>query len=139
MASFVMRHLVAVLAVVRHRVVVSLRRSVRMMSAARPPGVSHRATTRASAAMSRAIRPAFRPVSRARFPHHAVIRPRRDQPMPVAILGCCAGSSHRMIDTSVEESMATHPAVGLPTLTCRKNALPAPGTTGLRFTSITTA
>lgn len=44
-----------------------------------------------------------------------------------------------MIDTSVELSMATQPAVGLPTETCRKKALPAPGTTGLRFTSITTA
>ena len=36
-----------------------------------------------------------------------------------------------MILVSMPGSIATHPAVGPPSGSCRKNALPAPGTTGL--------
>jgi hypothetical protein len=48
------------------------------------------------------------------------------------------GRSQRMIRTSVASSMATQPAVGPPSVLCRKNAPPLPGTRAL-LTPITTA
>lgn len=45
---------------------------------------------------------------------------------PIRIRGWVAGVSQRMIDTSVLCGMATQPAVAVPSVTCRKNALPAP-------------
>jgi hypothetical protein len=48
---------------------------------------------------------------------------------PMRMRGWAAGVSHRMIDTSVLCGIATHPAVGPPSVTCRKNALPAPART----------
>ena len=60
--------------------------------------------------------------------------PRRDdQPTPMRIRGCCDGSSQRRIRTSWSRSIDTQPCVGSPTVTCRKNALPAPCTTGCRL------
>lgn len=45
---------------------------------------------------------------------------------PIRIRGWAAGVSHRMIDASVLCGTATQPAVARPSVTCRKNALPAP-------------
>jgi len=45
---------------------------------------------------------------------------------PIRIRGCVPGVSHRMIVTRFAAGMATHPAVALPSVTWRKNALPAP-------------
>ena len=44
-----------------------------------------------------------------------------------------------MIETRVPASMDTQPAVGPPSVTCRKKALPPPGIDGHRLTSITIA
>jgi hypothetical protein len=38
-----------------------------------------------------------------------------------------------MIDTRLASGIDTHPAVAPPSVTCRKNALPAPGVTGKRL------
>jgi hypothetical protein len=48
------------------------------------------------------------------------------------------GCSHRIICTKVASSIATQPAVGPPSVACRKNAPPLPGTRAL-FTPMTTA
>ena len=45
---------------------------------------------------------------------------------PMRIRGCAPGESHRMIETRVPCGIETQPAVAEPSLTCRKNALPAP-------------
>ncbi|MDT4891706.1 MAG: hypothetical protein QOE97_741 [Pseudonocardiales bacterium] len=43
---------------------------------------------------------------------------------PMRILGWVAGVSHCMIDTRLPCGIATQPAVGPPSVTCRKNAEP---------------
>ena len=45
---------------------------------------------------------------------------------PMRMRGCAEGVSQRINDTSLVCGMDTHPAVALPSVTCRKNALPAP-------------
>lgn len=45
---------------------------------------------------------------------------------PMRMRGWAVGVSHRMIDTSVLCGIEMQPAVAEPSLTCRKNALPAP-------------
>jgi len=45
---------------------------------------------------------------------------------PMRIRGCADGVSHCMIETRSLCGIATQPAVALPSVTCRKNALPAP-------------
>jgi hypothetical protein len=45
---------------------------------------------------------------------------------PMRIRGCAAGVSHFMIETRCACEIATQPAVALPSVTCRKNALPLP-------------
>jgi len=52
---------------------------------------------------------------------------------PMRIRGCAPGDSHRMIETRVPCGIDTQPAVAEPSLTCRKNALPAPWRTGERL------
>ena len=47
--------------------------------------------------------------------------------VPIAIWGDAAGSSQRRISSSSPPGSATQPAVGMPTFTCRKIALPSPG------------
>ena len=46
--------------------------------------------------------------------------------MPMRIRGCVEGASQLMIETRLACGIATQPAVALPSVTCRKNALPAP-------------
>ena len=48
--------------------------------------------------------------------------------VPMTMRGCCAGSSHRSTASSDALGSDTHPAVAPPVETCRKIALPAPGT-----------
>lgn len=45
---------------------------------------------------------------------------------PIRMRGCSDGASHFMIATRFADGTATQPAVGLPSVTCRKKALPAP-------------
>jgi hypothetical protein len=45
---------------------------------------------------------------------------------PMRMRGCAEGVSQCINDTSFVCEIATHPAVGAPSVTCRKNALPAP-------------
>ena len=45
---------------------------------------------------------------------------------PIRMRGWAAGVSQRMSGTSVDCGIATQPAVADPSVTCRKNALPAP-------------
>jgi len=52
---------------------------------------------------------------------------------PMRILGWVDGLSHRISETSLDCEIATHPAVAPPSVTCRKNALPAPAFTGNRL------
>ncbi len=52
---------------------------------------------------------------------------------PMRILGWVDGLSHRISETSLDCEIATHPAVAPPSVTCRKNALPAPGVNGKRL------
>jgi hypothetical protein len=52
---------------------------------------------------------------------------RKFQAVPMRILGWSAGSSQRISGNSALVGMATQPRVGLPVVTCRKKALPAPG------------
>jgi hypothetical protein len=52
---------------------------------------------------------------------------------PMRTLGWVDGLSHRISDTSLDCEIATQPAVAAPLVTCRKNALPAPGVTGKRL------
>lgn len=61
--------------------------------------------------------------------HDLAARPVRSGPryaVPMTMRGRAAGPSHRMIDTSLACGIDTQPAVGSPTETCRKNALPLP-------------
>ncbi len=48
---------------------------------------------------------------------------------PMRILGWVEGRSQRMSDTSFDCEIDMHPAVGPPSVTCRKNALPLPART----------
>jgi hypothetical protein len=52
---------------------------------------------------------------------------------PMRIRGWVDGASHRMIVTRLLIGIETQPAVGLPSVTCRKNALPPPCRTGPAF------
>src|SRR5665213_2394741 len=49
---------------------------------------------------------------------------------PITMTGCFAGSSHRSTSSKLACAIETHPAVPPPVLTCKKIALPLPGTTG---------
>ena len=53
--------------------------------------------------------------------------------VPMRMRGWVAGFSQRMIVTRLLIGIATQPAVGVPSVTCRKNALPAPWRTGPAF------
>ncbi|MDT4921299.1 MAG: hypothetical protein QOI15_2201 [Pseudonocardiales bacterium] len=53
----------------------------------------------------------------------------RVQPTPMRMRGWAPGFSQRISRTSFACRMATQPAVAYPSVTCRKNALPLPGTT----------
>jgi hypothetical protein len=55
--------------------------------------------------------------------------PDRSYGMPINIRGCAVGCSQRISRTSFHCGIATQPAVAVPSVTCRKNALPAPCTT----------
>ena len=46
---------------------------------------------------------------------------------PIRMRGWVLGASHRNVLMTLVWGMATQPAVGCPSVTCRKNALPAPG------------
>ncbi|MDT4939257.1 MAG: hypothetical protein QOG80_2928 [Pseudonocardiales bacterium] len=48
---------------------------------------------------------------------------------PMRIRGWVVGASHCISATRLLSGMATHPAVGWPSVTCRNTALPAPGRT----------
>jgi hypothetical protein len=52
---------------------------------------------------------------------------------PMSMRGRVLGASHFMSDTSLLCEIATHPAVALPLVTWKKNALPAPWCTGKRL------
>ena len=53
-----------------------------------------------------------------------------DQPTPIRMRGWADGSSHDKSETSVAWGIETQPAVGPPSVTWRKNALPAPARAG---------
>ena len=55
------------------------------------------------------------------------------QPTPMRMRGWAEGSSHAKNETSVAWGMDTQPAVGPPSVTWRKNALPAPARAGNRL------
>src|SRR3954467_12864764 len=48
-------------------------------------------------------------------------------PTLMEMYGCAAGFSQRRMATIAERATATQPAVGVPSVTWRKNAEPAPG------------
>ena len=52
---------------------------------------------------------------------------------PMRMRGWVPGPIQRMSETSFDWEIATQPAVALPLVTCRKNALPAPRVTGKRL------
>ena len=56
-----------------------------------------------------------------------------DQPTPISMRGWADGSSHDKSETSVAWGIETQPAVGPPSVTWRKNALPAPARAGNRL------
>ena len=56
-----------------------------------------------------------------------------DQPTPIRMRGWADGSSHDKSETSVAWGIETQPAVGPPSVTWRKNALPAPACAGNRL------
>jgi hypothetical protein len=78
------------------------------------PPLVHAVASNATQARAAALRRPARPI------------PPGCQTTPMRMRGWADGVSHRMRLTSLDCGMATQPAVGAPSVTCRKNALPAP-------------